>query len=736
MNKEVVDFKFKILTQRYDSENFKIYTVDVDTSLYPIKPNNSGDFIIVGDIPKLLNDVEYSVKAEVDIHKTFGKQYKVLSIRIDGKLDQESTKSFLKEILSENQAKTLLSVYPDIIERVMKDKPVDLSLLKGIKEITYEKIKEKIIYNYALIDLVDKYGGVLSFSVMKKLYEKYTSIELVEKAMNDNPYNCLCGLGRIGFKTADKLILEMEGKNKIKSQNLKSSPFRIESAIEYVLSENESNGSTKMKIVDLRKACTELAPESISYFLKILRKYDGQRFHLQEKDKSVGFSKTYEIERKIGLTIKNALMNNINYNINIEFYRDFNGITLTDEQMKCLENVNKYNVSILTAPAGSGKSQTVSNLINMLEDNGYTYMMCTPTGKSADILRMYTGKDVGTIHRSLAYNPREGWGYNEFNQLDVDIVIVDEFSMTDIWLMKHLLDAIDIKRTKILFVFDSYQLPSVSAGNVAHDLLTSGIIPTTVLTKIFRYNEGGLMQIATQIRKSENFLPNNFTGRKIFGVNKDFIYMEMQQNKIKNNILMVYSKLINDGYNIDDIIVLSCQNKGDYGTKEINKTIQEFMQKDKNNPYIKKGDTKFYLKDKVMQISNNYEAKTVYGSLTEVFNGNTGIIVDIKGDTVVVDFGNDKLLIYNKDSLEQLELSYCNTYHKIQGDSGKQVIMIAPKAHTFMLNSNLLYVGATRARERVWCIGNIITINRAIKKKENLSRNTFLLDIIKDLSRI
>lgn len=736
MNKEVVDFKFKILTQRYDSDNFKIYTVDVDTSLYPIKPNNSGDFIIVGDMPKLSSSVEYSVKAQVDTHKTFGKQYKVNSIKLDRKLDIESTKAFLKEILTEKQTETLINVYPDIIDRVIKNEPVDLSLLKGIGEFVFANIKKKIIYNYALIDLVESYGGVLSFSVMKKLYEKYTSIELVKKAMDENPYECLCSLGRIGFKTADKLILEMENQNKIKTQNLKSSPFRMKSAIEFVLSENETNGNTKMKVVDLRKECSELAPESIGYFLSVLNKYKDERLYIQDKDRSIGFLKTYKIERKIALTIKNALSNKNNYNINVELYRDYNGISLTDEQLGCLENVNKYNVSILTAPAGAGKSQTVSNLTYMLDDNGYTYMMCTPTGKSADVLKFYTGKDVGTIHRKLGYNPQEGWGYNEENKLNIDVVIVDEFSMTDVWLMKNLLDAIDVDKTKILFVFDSYQLPSVSAGNVAHDLLTSGLIPTTILTKIFRYNEGGLMQIATMIRNSENFLPNNFNGREIFGTNKDFIYMEMQQTKIKNNILMIYSKLLNDGYSINDIIVLSCQNKGDYGTKEINKTIQEYMQNGKNRAFIKKGDTSFYLRDKVMQITNNYEAKTIEGKRTEIFNGNTGTIVDISNGMVTVDFGNDKLLIYNKDTLEQLELSYCNTYHKIQGDSGKQVIMIAPKAHTFMLNSNLLYVGATRAKERVWCIGNIITINRAIKKKENLNRTTFLLDILKDLAKI
>lgn len=731
--KKEVEFEFKVESRRYNSPNFKIYVVSIDTKKYKdIKPNSKGEFIITGDVQDLSFDVKYLAKAIVEVNKNFGLQYAIKNIKRNKPTDLESSRAFLSEILTENQTNTLLSVYPDIIDRIMKEEEVDLNKLNGIKDFTFNKIKTKVIENFVLIELVEKYSGVLSFQVMKKLYNEYTSVELVEKALTENPYSCLTELNRIGFKIADKLILELEEKGKIKLSEgtVINSKFRMKSSMDYVLQENESSGSTKMKISKLRTECEKLTPQCMKYFLDILKKFQNVEFYLDQEDKTVSIYNTYLTESYIGMIVKNMLINSFSYNINTELYRTYNGITLTDEQMGCLNNVDKYNISILTAPAGAGKSQAMSNLIHMLEENNKTYMMCTPTGKSAEVLAQFTSRDVGTIHRQLGYNPAEGWGYGEGNKLNTDVVIVDETSMADIWLMKHLLEAIDVSRTKLLLVFDAYQLPSVAAGNVAHDLLTSEYIPTTLLTKIFRYNEGGLMQVATQIRKSEEFLDNKFNGKKVFGTKKDFIYIELLQTKIRQQVAQIYMKLLNDGYDLEDIMIVTSQNKGDYGTKEINKFIQYLLQKDKNNNFITKGDVKFYKGDKVVQTVNNYKAIDINGEVQEIYNGNTGIVAEIKYNELIVDFGDGKLLVYNKDLLEQLDLAYCTTIHKSQGSSSKQVIVIAPKAHTFMLNSNLLYVAATRAKERVWCIGNIITINRAIKKKENLSRETHLTRIL------
>lgn len=734
-----IDFKVKIIKERFATDTFKIYVVDIVEG-EGIKTNKNNEYIINGNVHTLYPNVEYNIRAIEENHKTFGSQYKIVNVRRNKPIDLESSRAFLKEIITEKQADTLLSVYPDIIDKVIRGNTndIDLSKTKGIKEKTFENIKNKILENFVLIELIDRFGGAISFSNVKKLYDNYTSVKRVEQELKRDPYKCLCKLSRVAFKTADKILLELQEKSKKDDKifnfgfNLIDSKQRMRASINNVLKENEMSGNTVMSLKELGKICGKITPECMSHFLSIIGDLEEEYFVDKKRD-IIAFEDTYKTEEYIAYTLLEMLLESKDWNIQTETYRMDGEINLTDEQLNTLNNLVRYNVSILTAPAGAGKSQSVKMAVNMLDDLGKSYIMMTPTGKSSEVLAEYSGKDVGTIHRKLGFNPSvtPNWGFNENNKLDVDVAIVDEFGMVDIFLMKHLLEAIDRKRTKILFVFDAYQLASVSCGNIAYDLLKSGVIPVNRLTKIFRYGEGGLMNIATKTRNSEKFLPNDFQGVKSFGTKKDYIFVQREDVKIPQQLIQVYEKLLLDGYSVEDIMVLVSQNKGTYGTKNLNKVIQMIIQKDKNNNFIKRGDTSFYVGDKVIQITNNYKAITTEGKEEQIYNGNTGIVIAARNDMLVVKFKNKKL-VYSKDELFQLELGYVITIHKSQGDNAKQVIMITPKAHTFMLNSNLLYVGMTRAKERVWHIGDILTVNRAMKKKENLQRNTYLDRFLKE----
>lgn len=729
-----------MVSQRYNSEDFKIYVVDVDKSKYQtIKKNIRGEFVIVGDIPSLIPNNSYSLVATEERTTSFGYQYKVKSIKMDKPTDINSAKSFLYEVITENQADVLLEVYPNIIDKVIKNDldDIDLNKTKGIKEATFYKIKQNIVENFCLIDLIDLFKGALTLGQIRKIYNKYTSIEKFIWAINHKPYECLCSLSRIGFKTADKILLGIDEYNQIHNidskikfeDDLKTSKQRMRACLEFILEENESNGYTRITIKDVREECNKLTPECTTHFIDCVQE-DNNNIYVDENSKCMGTKKAYNTESYIYKNIIDLIKQRNQWGIPYEMYREVGDFPLTDEQMGVLINSCNSGISILTAPAGSGKSFSINNLIHMLKDNDKTFMICTPTGKSSEVVAEYTGEDAGTIHRKLEYSPmREDgnpWGYNKDNKLDVDMVIVDEFSMVDIYLFENLLNAIDTTKTKLLLIFDAYQLSSVSCGNVAHDLLQSDLVPTTLLTKIFRYNEGGLMQVATKIRGSEEFLPSDFMGVKIFGANKDFVYNEVQQQSIPIQVLKIYQKILKDGYTTEDISVLTAQNKGNYGTQAMNAHIQKMMQRNKGNQCIKRGNTSFYVGDKVIQIVNNYKAQGVFNEDVSVFNGNTGVIVDIINNyEVTVDFG-DKKVVYNRDDLSQLELGYCITIHKSQGSSIKQVITLAPKSHTYMMNSNLLYVATTRARERVYMLGNIVTINIAVKKKENWQRKTWL----------
>ena len=742
MENNEVKFRAKVVKNRFNSEEFKIYVVNVDNKIYPnIKSNKNKEFIIVGNLPNLIPDVEYDILAKAEINKTFGIQYKVKNIKRDKPIDYNSSKSFLEEILTSNQAEILLEVYPNIINKIIKNDldDIDLSKTKGIKEKTFNNIKTKVIENFCLIELVEMFGGLIDICTMKKLYDTYTSVDLIKKNLKQNPYSCLCKLSRIGFKTADSILLNLEEQNKLCpdkfkfkfNYDLKHSIQRMKSCLNYILDENENNGNTVMTLKQARIECGKLVPQCIDLFVEVIKE-NGEDIYVDLENKTISNKNTYNTELDISNFIKEMLIKPMSWNINTELYREIDGFSITDEQLSTLDMICNNNIGILTSPAGSGKSMGVKALINMLEQNNKTYTLMTPTGASSKVLKDYTNRDCGTIHRQLGYNPSNkdnAWSFNEDNKLPVDVVIIDEFSMVDIFLFKHVIDAIDINKTKLLLVFDSYQLPSVSCGNVAQDLLSSNIVSTTFLTKIFRYAEGGLMQVVTNIRKGNQFLQNDFKGTKIFGTKKDFIYCELEQSKIIKQCLTIYKKLIKDNYDLQDIMVLASQNKGDYGTKILNKSIQYMIQKDKNNHFLMRGDVKFYKDDKVIQVVNNYKANTPDGDETEIFNGNTGIVVRVGYNDMDVEF-DDCIITYTKDELNQLELGYCITIHKSQGSASKQVIAIAPKSHAFMLNSNLLYVAPTRAKERVFMLGNISTINSAIKKKENFSRDTNLKDML------
>jgi len=607
LSNNMLSFKCTIKRERFNSENYKIYVVDIDRKAYPqLAHNKSGEYILVGDIQNLIPHAEYKVKASLEINKNFGAQYKVASVSKDKPTDINSSKRFLCEIgINVNSVDTLLSIYPNIIDKIIKNdlSDIDLNKTRGIKDATFDRIKGKVIENFALIEVVNLFKGLISISVIKKLYEKYKSVTKIKKELSNNPYKSLCKLSRIGFKTADKILLELDKESKDNSnfkfaEELLISKQRMKACVNFILEENENNGNTKMSIKALRTECNLLTPECIAHFVTIIKENDDD-IYVDRKTKDMSIMSTYNTECYIANTLVSMLKNSYNFNMQTELYREDNGFILTDEQLKALDNVCKYNVSILTAPAGSGKTASVKNLLTMLDEDKKTYMLCSPTGKASEVMQEQTGRKSGTIHRQLHYNPanENPWTYNEKNKLKVDVVVIDEFSMVDVFLFKHLLDAIDITKTKLLLVFDSYQLCSVGCGNIAQNLLTSDVIPVTRLTKIFRYAEGGLMQVVTKIRNGDKFLDNEFNGVKICGTSKDFIFVELQQQKIIHQLIKIYNKLLADKYSTNDIMVLSAQNKGEYGTKAINKEIQKIIQKGKDNKFLMRGEDKFFKDD-------------------------------------------------------------------------------------------------------------------------------------------
>lgn len=741
-----VKFKGSVVRSIFSSDNFKIYAMDVDKDAYPdIKRTKYKNASICGDLPELAEGVEYEITAVEELTK-YGYSYRVKDIKRDIPTTAEGVYFFLREILTENQANVLFKAYPNIIDLIKEDRAdeVDVSLLHGIGEITFEKIKTKIIDNFCLMDIVTEFKGMLSLTMLRKIYNRYPSIELLRHKLKKEPYTTLTRVSGIGFKTADSIILDIQKEEIIDfGYDIKTSLDRCYACIVFLLQENEKDGNTKMNLADLRTECYNIVPACADHFVDAVQHPD---IYYSKTTMDVSLSNTYEAEKYIADVIVENLHNDNNvWDYDIEKYRKVGEFSLSDEQIKAVENVCKYPISILNGPGGTGKSFSTQAIINMLEDNMLTFKLFSPTGKAAKILAEYTGRTASTIHRGLGYNPSSGrWEYDEDNKLLCDIVVIDEFSMVDVFLFKSVIEAIDFDKTKLLMIGDNAQLPSVGCGNLLNDFMASKIIPTATLTTVFRYGEGGLMKVATDVRCCKTYLDNSMKDTAtFFGNNQDYMFLDCDSERIPMHAVALYKKLLDKGNTVDNIQVLTAKNVGDQGTVALNNAIQKVA-----NPrcgdviYMKVGETFYYKGDLVIQTANNYnaeldmdylplDAKAYYESQDKkppdafVANGEVGIIEDIDNNCATINF-DGVYVKYYRNNMQCVNLGYAITIHKSQGSSIDNVILCTPQSHMFMLNSNLIYVGLTRMRKKCFHIGSLNSVNMAVHKKANLSRLTFM----------
>lgn len=747
----------------YHKDDFWILSVYVDEKLFPeVKHNKYGNVTLTGNnLFQFEQHVTYHITAVEESGK-YGPSYKVSSAFRDRPSGGDDVKNFLNSILTQKQAETLYKNYPNIIDIVAQGKKdeIDVNKLYGIGPKTIDKIIQKITENFYLADFCAVFYNMITLNMMKKLQAKYHTIENIIKKLQKNPYTTLYHLDRVGFLSADKMILEMEREIHRREKNgeevkfswdysIADSKDRCRNCMLYFLQQNEEmDGSTKVSIENLRAQVRAYASEAMQHFDECLNE---DLFHIDTINQTVSSSETYDTELKIAQILIKALNNPVKWGIDTSQYTKVDGFELTEEQHSVQDAVCNNQVVLLQGPAGSGKSSSVKALADMLKDFYFNMAMACPSAKAAKVLTRYSNFDAVTIHRLLGcFVDDDGhihFKYGPGNPLPYNIIIIDETSMLDVDLALKLLSAINFEHTKILFIGDCYQLPSVGAGNFFHDLLESKLFPTISLTKIFRYSEGGLIKVATDIRNSKLYLPvvlSAETKRVPFG--QSYCFIPSDAENCVSYALQIYEKLA-ETYPVDDIMLITAQNKGEYGATKINNLIQKRINPNKTNGVtIECDDTKitFYKGDLVMNIVNDYYSVrcTETGSiiynlqgepeLTLIANGETGRVVAVKDDALIIRYDNDYIL-RTKDSLKKVRLAYAESAHKSQGSSCQNVIVLTPAAHTFMMNSALLYVAVTRAKKCVFHIGDLKTVNNAIYKKPNLKRKTNLKDLLASL---
>ena len=771
--KDIIKLRLKPVYQIfYNNKDFGIYRCEV-VALYTEHKVRKVE-VIKGTTAKLELETEYDVAATRINVKGYGDELNIISIKQHIVKSKNGYKEFLSQVISPKDAETLLSVYPDIVDMIISGRAdeVDLSKTKGIKEIKFGRIVRRVEENIQLADLIEKYHYVFSFKMLKKLYDEYGSVDVIESEIKAHPYKCLYSLDGVGFIKADEYLLKLEefsneliaqGKEPLiyTEEPLRVSIDRMTAAAKFALEELQGEGHTCIDIGNFRTRCQNVVPEAMNHFDEVVNNRN-MFIRFGEANQLIALKVTYDYEREVWETASAAIRTPpIPWSINVEDYRtlqlnDGTYAELTDRQLSLLKTVADNSLSILCGYAGTGKSSTVQALINMLAANDLTYMMMAPTGRAAKVLSKYTeqnGVGASTIHRGLGYEPPSNWRYNDENPVDVDVVIVDEFSMADVWLAYRLFQAVDFNRTRILLVGDDAQLQSVGCGCVLRDFINWRAIPTVFLDEVFRYKSGSLSRIATDIRN--NRCPYKFAKDSLniskgcrldIDNNNVFLYRNMNHPDLMKTLLNTYRDLIQK-YPDEETLILSPYNKGEFGTVEINRMIQNYLYGNTNADFLEYGYSKYYEGEPVIQCKNDYKALLYpldeedegnrYVALSpydaedcdKIFipNGEVGRIIKIFPDipAMVVRYDNTDVYICD-DKFDCIKLAYAISVHKSQGGQAENVITVVSQQHSFMLDSSLLYVAATRASKRICFIGDTNAFERSIFRSNRTRRMTAL----------
>ena len=681
---------------------------------------NEKDFVVVGFFHEIDANFIYELKGQYVEHKKYGLQFQVESYELSKTKDKVSLVRYFSSVYFPGIGKKIAEAIVDTLGldciQLIKENP---DILLSVRQLTDKKrdvIKEVLF----LEEKNDVHAFFTSKGLSVKNILKLEAIygEQAIQVVEENPYRIIEEVDGIGFKTVDKLAKEM-------SFDM-NHPYRIKAAIlSIILDLCIKSGDTYLYKEEIEKKVIKMFPDiDVREYLNMLQEQkliyiEQERIyhHTQYESEKGIVDFLYEFPLQTTLPIYTDIIRQ-----DITWIENELQIVYDEIQKKAIENFFLNPFSILTGGPGTGKTTVVQAIIQIYKKHfpTHTVACCAPTGRAAKRLTEITLCPSTTIHSLLKWDLENNkFGMNEKEPLDIDILIIDEFSMVDQWLFYHLLSACTWVK-KILIIGDDQQLPSVGCGNVLKDLMSSQVFPVTILKKIFRQKEEShVIQLAHHIR--EQSLISIEEGN-------DLTFIQCESVEVKENVKHIIQTKLSQGLLPKDIQVLAPMYQGVAGIDVLNKTIQQIVYEfsDESNS-INVGYRTFKLKDKVLQLKNQPE--------DGIYNGDIGEIIDIVDDAelnlfeVVVDF-DGTVVSYGKDGLINLTHAFCISIHKAQGSEYPLVIMPIVKEHSYMLDRRLLYTGITRASKELILIGNQEMFFKAVQRNDKQERKTYLKEKI------
>ncbi len=602
---------------------------------------------------------------------------------------------------------------------VLDKEPEKLLSISGISEAKLKKICDSYLANRGARDVVaflSPHGITPNRAV--KLYKEYG--EKTMDIVKNHPYQ-LCEIAGIGFKTADRIAMNM-GFDQLSTE-------RVDEGILYTLTDAEGKGHLCMEKHDFIKACLkiletpQLTEEMVAnraarliYSGKLVS-YQG---YVYRSKTAYAESNLAELLSRQMRSAKPPAFGDLDAQLDAEQLRL--NLKFAPEQREAVKTALTQGLSVITGGPGTGKTLIQRAILDIYRRNhpGKQICCCAPTGRAARRMEQSTGFEASTVHKALGLLAGEDGDYGDPEALDADLILVDEVSMLDVYLAGRLFEAVKMK-AQIVLIGDADQLPSVGPGAVLSEMIASGRIPVVRLDKVFRQNEGSRIAVNAKLIRHGNLSLEYGTDFRFV----DSANLSDSANRIVELYLQETAK-----YGVDNVALLTpYRQKTETGVNALNDLLREMVNPpDESKAEVVFGKRKFRIGDKVMQVKN----------FEDVNNGDVGYIRSIfrLGDetTVHVDFGDGRTKEYDSSQLDMLDLGYASTIHKSQGSEYKSVIINLQCAHSIMLTRPLVYTAITRGKDKVIIVGERRALCIAIKRTDTEKRGTCLAKRLQELS--
>ena len=681
---------------------------------------------IVGSLFSVAPGEVVKLAGSWDRHPKFGEQFRFTSCEIIAPATLHGIERYLGSGLIKGvgpvMAKRLIEKFGLETLDIIEQQPQRLREVEGIGEKKIGMIRAAWREQRDVRDvMLFLQSHDVSSAYASKIYRQYGKASIA--VVKDNPYRLAADIFGIGFRTADSIAAKLGIP--------KDSPMRAEAGILYMLQQFSLNGHIYYPHDGLIEECREIldinagtiaeAITSLAAAKRIVLEEEAvylAEFYVAEKGIAENLRELNKTQRRLFMIDRDKALETVQKSLRI---------TLAENQAKAIIESLDAKVMVITGGPGTGKTTIIKAIITLHALSGMSILLAAPTGRAAKRMSEATGHEAKTIHRMLEFSPKNDGGFKrtEQNPLNADLIVIDETSMVDTVLMCHLLKAVP-KQTTLILVGDIDQLPSVGAGNVLRDIIDSGQVPCIRLNQIFRQAQKSLIVVNAHQINSGDF-PITQTEKD---ADQDFYFIQMEEpEKVLEKILELCAKKVPEKFGFDavnDIQVLTPMHRGVVGASNLNAELQKHL--NPSTDELHRGGRVFRVRDKVMQIRNNYDK--------DVFNGDIGRIASINREDQEVNVDYDgKAVAYDFTELDELILAYAISVHKSQGSEYPAVIMPVLTQHYMLLQRNLLYTAVTRGKKLVILIGTKKAVGIAIRNNKPSERYTKLKERLRGLKR-